>query len=96
MYAFGIVAWELVTGAVPWKDYSDARLTKAIIKEERPPLDGTQKASFVGGLAQRCWAQEPDARPSFEEVQNECSAQLKKAPAIQPVSYTHLTLPTKA
>ena len=86
VYAFGILAWELTTGEIPWKDYEkedEASLMFAIVGGERPPLDPSQAAIFVGGLAQRCWAQEPDARPSFAEVQNECSAQLKKAPAIQ-------------
>ena len=45
-------------------------------KQERPPLDQSQAASFVGGLAQRCWTQEPDARPSFAEVEKECSVRL--------------------
>ena len=84
VYAFGIIVWELTTGAVPWQGKSQAQIGRAVCdKDARPPLDGTQKASFVGGLAQRCWAQQPVARPSFQEVQPECFAQLKKALAAQ-------------
>ena len=39
VYSFGVVAWEVLTGAVPWEGYTEARLTRAmIITEERPPL----------------------------------------------------------
>ena len=59
VYSFGVVAWEVLTGAVPWDGYSEARLTKAIIKEERPPLAADAAATPLGQLVQRCWALEP-------------------------------------
>ena len=52
VYAFAIVAWEVLTAKVPWEGYSLAKLTKAIIKEERPPLP--QQGDFQ--LVESCWA----------------------------------------
>ena len=59
VYAFGIVAWEVATAKVPWEGYSLAKLTKAIIKEERPPLP--PQGDFQ--LVKSCWAQEPQPQP---------------------------------
>ena len=59
VYAFGIVAWEVLTAKVPWEGYSLAKLTKAIIKEERPPLP--PQGDFQ--LVKSCWAQEPQPQP---------------------------------
>ena len=61
VYAFAIVAWEVLTAKVPWEGYSLAKLTKAIIKEERPPLP--QQGDFQ--LVESCWAQEAKDRPTF-------------------------------
>ena len=59
VYAFGILAWEVLTAKVPWEGYSLAKLTKAIIKEERPPLP--PQGDFQ--LVKSCWAQEPQPQP---------------------------------
>ena len=68
VYAFGIVAWEVLTGGMPWEGFSEARLTKAMIKEERPPLPAELAAVPSGQMVQRCWAQEPKARPAFAQL----------------------------
>ena len=44
---------------MPWEGYSLAKLTKAIIKEERPPLP--PQGDFQ--LVKSCWAQEPQPQP---------------------------------
>ena len=59
VYAFGILAWEVLTAKVPWEGYTLAKLTKAIIKEERPPLP--PQGDFQ--LVKSCWAQEPQPQP---------------------------------
>ena len=77
VYSFSIIAWEALTGDVPWEGYSEARLTKAIIKEERPPLSPAAAATFVGQLTQRCWAQEPETRPRFRDIGRELQDRLE-------------------
>jgi len=49
----------VLTAKVPWEGYSPAKLTKAIIKEERPPLP--PQGDFQ--LVKSCWAQEPQPQP---------------------------------
>ena len=72
VYSFGIITWEVLTGKVPWEGCSEAKVTRAMcIKEERPPLDPGAAASPLGQLTQRCWAQEPGARPAFGDIVEE-------------------------
>jgi len=68
VYAFGIIAWEVLTAEVPWKGYSEAKLTKAITKEERPPLSDALKAVPSGQMVERCWAEEPTKRLTFAQL----------------------------
>ena len=78
VYAFAIVAWEVLTAKVPWQGYSEARLTKAIIKEERPPLP--QHGDFQ--LVESCWAQEAKDRPTFAALAQGLQAAVATAVAV--------------
>jgi serine/threonine protein kinase/S1-C subfamily serine protease len=70
VYAFAIVAWEVLTAKVPWEGYSLTKLMKAIINEERPPLP--QQGDFQ--LVKRCWAQEAKDRPTFAALAQDLQA----------------------
>ena len=80
VYSFGIVAWEVLTGRVPWekdekgREYSEQALMMAIVREKRPALEPAEAASAIGKLVQRCWAQEPADRPAFAAVARELEA----------------------
>jgi len=78
VYAYSIVGWEVLTGKVPWEGYSEARLTKAIIKEERQTLLPDVAAAPLGQMVQRCWAQEPKQRPSFAALVTQLEAATKQ------------------
>ena len=53
------------------------KLTKAIIKEERPALPLDIATAHFGQLVQACWAQEPKQRPSFALLATELEAATK-------------------
>ena len=55
---------------MPWEGYSLAKLTKAIIKEERPPLP--PQGDFQ--LVKSCWAQQPKDRPTFAALARDLQA----------------------
>ena len=38
MYAFGIVAYEVVTGRVPWFEHNEGNAIVRVMRGERPPL----------------------------------------------------------
>ena len=97
VYAFGIILWELLTGAVPWDGSTDMQVMKQVcLMEERPPLAEALAGSALGQLAVRCWAQEADARPNFAEI--EAELQLPRPPLVEKrwdvfVSFTNKDLP---
>jgi serine/threonine protein kinase len=70
VYAFGVIGFEVLTGAVPWADItSEAQLMMTVfLKKERPPLSISGGSAVLVPLVERCWAQEPHYRPSFAEV----------------------------
>ena len=75
--SFSIVLWEVLTGKVPWEGFSETKLMKAVVlNEERPSLSPEAAATPLGQLAERCWAQEPMARPPFSVLGRELQGSL--------------------
>ena len=68
VYAFGMVTWEIITREVPWADKLDRQIINALVRELRPRMSEEQAEGFMGKLAVRCWAQAPEARPTFTEL----------------------------
>lgn len=80
VYSFGVVLWELWTGREPYEGLNYHALLHQITTSNgalRPPLPG--KARWDGevppepapgwsDLCERCWGEDPAARPDFEEV----------------------------
>jgi len=70
VYAYAVVVWEVLTGAVPWQGLNPMQVGMQILMQQaRPPVPDGAPADLTA-LMQRCWAQEPDARPSFAEVKD--------------------------
>ena len=47
----------------------------------RLPLDPSQAATFIGGLVQRCWAQEPSDRPTFATIEQDLGEKIRNEKA---------------
>lgn len=79
VFSFGIILWELLSWDIPWAS-SNVFLVPGLVTAGRrlalPPRDalpGPASADWPGlgayiALMERCWAQEPGARPSMAEV----------------------------
>ena len=74
-FSYGIVMWEVLTCRLPWQEeYGDQRVKTMerhvrldVIDGKRPGIPSGSSAPFLWVMRQ-CWCQDPDQRPSFEEV----------------------------
>ena len=73
IYSFGILAWEVLTGAVPWADQVDTEIMMSVVNGERPELSDCKnwraaKDPGVVALIDECLHQDPGDRPSFAAI----------------------------
>lgn len=68
VYAFGITMYELVTGCHPFSDTPKAHLGHAITVGKLRPSFGMATPRAFRELAEQCWHEDPEARPTFAEV----------------------------
>jgi len=70
VYAYGIVAYEVLTGHEPFTGVSAMKLMRNVGAGKRPeagfPPAGTPQE--LVDLVNKCWHQDPDARPTFGEI----------------------------
>jgi serine/threonine protein kinase len=67
-FAFAVLLFEVVVGGWAWDRQSGIeQVVEKVRAGERPKIPA-DVAPFVQELVGRCWGQEPDDRPTFEEV----------------------------
>lgn len=71
VYAFSILAYEIVAGKQPFyelgKDLNAITLRQKVLNGDRPSLSDDIPENMQK-LLQRCWSQNPNERPSFDEI----------------------------
>jgi len=69
VFSFGVVIYEIFTTEKPWKDLTIVEAVQKVENGERMILPKSCECSLaLKNLMERCWAQEPDDRPNFEEI----------------------------
>lgn len=68
VYSFGIIMYEIVTNCLAFPDAKNAyEIKKKVIKGKRPEFTTPVKKGLKE-LIEQCWHQEPQQRPSFEQI----------------------------
>ncbi|XP_076129821.1 receptor-interacting serine/threonine-protein kinase 4 [Alosa pseudoharengus] len=77
VYSFAIVIWGILTQKKPYQGENNIlHIMVKVVKGARPDLSAVPRsrppacAGFLA-LMQRCWADSPSARPSFQEITSE-------------------------
>ncbi|KAK7026373.1 kinase domain-containing protein [Favolaschia claudopus] len=73
IYAFGCVAYEIITGAIPFRELSNDmnimfRVLDGKRPEQLPSCTGTPALDSVWELLQMCWDGEQQKRPKADEI----------------------------
>ena len=73
VYSFGVLAWQVATGALPWAGDLDTEIMAGVTAGDRPEVSGvedwrTLTHPSLASLIDDCWAQDHAARPSFLDV----------------------------
>ena len=65
VYSFGVVTWEVVTRDIPFRGMKEMTVVRQVVdKKKRPPVPSGASPDLVS-VMERCWAHDPEARPTF-------------------------------
>lgn len=83
LYAFGILAWELVAGEEAWRGMHPMQIILQVTHHgaRPPPLPHCPPA--LARLMERCWQEDPAERPAFSELLLELQEQLQALRRVQ-------------
>lgn len=69
IFAFGMVLYQMLTLQSPWPGLNAwAIFSRVVRRKQRPPWPATDIVPELQELVELCWAQDPDDRPTAQEV----------------------------
>lgn len=70
IYSFSLIAWEVCTGQIPLADLAPEQAAAEMAYREARPAEPTpeQCPPQLLSIIQECWAQDPQRRPSLDDV----------------------------
>ena len=73
VYSYGIMIWEMCTRMTPYGDMTQQQISLYVsVKKGRPDksLIPSHTPQLLVKLMEQCWDEEPNNRPSFEQIIN--------------------------
>lgn len=71
VYSFALIVYHMMTLQPPFARLKNEQIRDEVLKNHRPSLDPHTLPTCYSNLIQRCWAQHPDERPTFQEIIDE-------------------------
>jgi len=68
VYSFALLSWASLTHTPPFAELTPVEAAFAVAKKSARPAIPPQYGTPIRDLIERCWAQQLEKRPSFEEV----------------------------
>lgn len=71
VYAFGMLMWEMLTESAPFKGMTSVQILYAVLRKKERPAFPKITPQPMKDFINRCWHQDPDKRPTMEEIYRE-------------------------
>ena len=68
VFSFGMTMYHTFTGKMPYGEMSNSDVINFVTSGKRLPLDAKDFPNGIAELIEKCWDQNPDARPKFSEI----------------------------
>lgn len=74
VYSFSIIAYEILTGSMPFQNLSPFQIISKIINGDRPKINSSVFLSYTPmydkymNIIEKCWANDPENRPTFDQI----------------------------
>ncbi|KAG0610867.1 hypothetical protein M758_7G098000 [Ceratodon purpureus] len=69
VYSFGMTCYEILTGDLPFANLPNQTIYESIMAGKRPEgLDELDIPELLKDLVKKCWATNPETRPTFDEI----------------------------
>lgn len=68
VYSFGLILWEMVTGAIPYEDMTPIQAAFAVVNKNTRPSIADDCPPPLRALIEQCWSIHPEKRPEFWQV----------------------------
>jgi len=67
VFSFGMVMWEIISEQFPYAGKNELEVLFSIVENQRPEVPEHLDKEYAS-LMQKCWDQNPEERPDFEEI----------------------------